>query len=64
MQEMGSTEYRGYAAECVRAAAKVKDHEIKAALLAMVEVWLYLAELADKNAAEGDERRQHSARLN
>jgi hypothetical protein len=60
---MGSGEYRRYAAECLRIAAKARGLKTKATLLAMVDAWLYLAELAEKNAKR-EEREQHWTRLN
>ena len=52
---MGSGEYRRYAAECLRIAAKVRGLKTKGTLLAMVDAWLYLAELAEKNAKRESE---------
>ena len=40
-----------FAAECLRVAAKVNDRQTKAALFTMVDAWLFLAKLVDKNAA-------------
>jgi hypothetical protein len=46
------------------AAANVKDHQAKAALLKVVDSWLFLVELAEKNAAAPPETEQHSTRQN
>jgi hypothetical protein len=52
---MFAREHERYALECVRAAKKVaekvKDPQTKAALLALVDAWLLLAGMADKDVA-------------
>jgi hypothetical protein len=48
---LGTTEfYRLYAARCIEIARQMMDSENKATLLAMAQMWLGLADQAEKNA--------------
>jgi hypothetical protein len=48
---LGTTDfYRLYAARCIEIARQVTDSSSKATLIAMAQMWLGLAEQAEKNA--------------
>jgi hypothetical protein len=46
---MSPADYRSYAAELLRIADHIGDHQSRAALLAMAQSWQHLAAKAEKN---------------
>jgi hypothetical protein len=46
---MSPADYRSYAAELLRIADHIEDHQSKAALLTMAQSWQHLAAQAEKN---------------
>ena len=49
---LAATEYRGYAAECLRLAHQMGREEDRARLLNMAEAWLELAEKLEAQSTE------------
>jgi hypothetical protein len=47
-------EYRGYAADCVALSQRHENADDKARLLTMAEMWLRMAEVAEKNQGTDD----------
>jgi hypothetical protein len=58
---LSSTEYRGYAAECLRLANAMEREEDRARLLGMAEAWRELAEKLETQASKRSEGQDWSA---